>query len=301
MIFFGGIKALLSTDYKVLLAYSSISQLGFIAFGIGSGTVYGLFGSVLHIIAHGLAKTGLFIGSGYLVKEYGTRCIYNFKNVWKKQSFISLTILVSFASLMGIPLLAGYNSKYLIKLGVKNSQLLKMMLHGASLLTVFYASRALWWTIFKDFPWKIKFYTKLGKKKHFFILLVSLLLLLLGVFPNLIMKLELNFHLLKGLRDNLIYILITVIILKKSNWFKVKEKETPSLDLLFTKVYKYSHSLSTKTLEYNSELFFENHLYKWIYNSSHFIHSVLYTDFQSQLLWIPLLLFGLLLWGSLLG
>jgi len=52
MIFYGGIKALEEKNYKLILAYSSISQFGFITLAIGSGNIYGYYGAVLHIIAH---------------------------------------------------------------------------------------------------------------------------------------------------------------------------------------------------------------------------------------------------------
>ncbi|HLV08826.1 MAG TPA: proton-conducting transporter membrane subunit, partial [Halanaerobiales bacterium] len=66
MVFYGGIKALLASNYRVLLGYSSVSQLGYVAIGLGSGFIYGYLGAVLHIVAHGLVKTGLFIGSNSL-------------------------------------------------------------------------------------------------------------------------------------------------------------------------------------------------------------------------------------------
>ncbi len=178
MVSYGGIKALLASDYKVLLAYSSISQLGFIAIGIGSGTTLGYLGSVFHIIAHSLAKTSLFIGSGYLTGLYDSRNIYEFKNAWRRPILINLSIITGFGSLMGTPLLAGFNSKYLIKssfygeqafnikttmplwmnfifakkfiiFNVTDGELVSFILYGLSLLTGLYSIRFLYWGLFK--------------------------------------------------------------------------------------------------------------------------------------------------------
>ena len=305
MIFFGGIKALLATDYKVLLAYSTISQLGYIAVGIGIGSVYSIAGSIIHIIAHGFAKTGLFIGSGYITKEYGTRSIYKIKDAWKKLSFTSITILFSFASLMGLPLLAGYNSKYLIKLGVKEIPFFTIILYGASLLTVFYSIRTLWLVILKDIIKQVNFNlisknfkfhnSEVETHKWLSLLPVILILPVLGIFPSLIVQFE-EFHLLNGIRNNIIYILLVILILQKFDWFKIEEKEAPSLDRIFKNIYELCQSLSTKSIQYNTESFFENHLYRLIYKGARLLHNIIYSDFQSQLLWIPIVLFVLLLW-----
>ncbi|MFW6287315.1 MAG: complex I subunit 5 family protein [bacterium] len=176
MIFYGGLKALQAEDYKVILAYSSISQLGFIAIGIGSGTVYGFLGSILHMIAHSLAKSGLFLGSGYLLKWHESRSIYSFGESWKRPFIINMNILIGFGSVMGFPILTGFNSKYLIKYSFYGDQifnlnsllpeslgLIKMnklaflsagdiitfLLYAGSLLTGLYSLRFLYWGLFR--------------------------------------------------------------------------------------------------------------------------------------------------------
>ncbi|MFP4199274.1 MAG: proton-conducting transporter membrane subunit, partial [Halanaerobium sp.] len=70
MIFYGGIKALEEKNYKLILAYSSISQFGFITLALGSGNIYGYYGAILHIIAHAFAKSTLFNGAGNWIKEF---------------------------------------------------------------------------------------------------------------------------------------------------------------------------------------------------------------------------------------
>ncbi|MFP4661124.1 MAG: complex I subunit 5 family protein [Halanaerobiales bacterium] len=176
MVFYGGIKALRAEDYKVLLAYSSISQLGFIAIGIGSGTVYGFLGALLHMLAHSLSKSGLFIGSGYLLKWHGSRSIYNFGESWKRPFIINMNILVGFGSLMGFPILTGFNSKCLIKYSFYGEQVFNLnslmpeslglikinklallgsgdvityFLYAGGLLTGLYSLRFLYWGLFR--------------------------------------------------------------------------------------------------------------------------------------------------------
>ncbi len=302
MIFYGGIKALLSTDYKVLLAFSTISQLGFIALAIGSGTYYGFLGAIFHIIAHGMAKTTLFIGSGYWLKEYGTRTIYKFKRVFKRQKTNSAATLLALLSLAGFPLLAGYNSKYLIKHAFEHSRFLIMLLHMASILTVLYVIRFLKWG-FGDKPdlhsKNIKGNYLLGLSEKLSLIPALILLIFPGIFPNLILNYfnsNIKFHLLSGSVYVTVYIIIGLILLYKLNWLKVKEKEPPSLDKYFKTGYELIYILSAKTKQFDADVFFEKYLYGKIYNGARILYTRIFVSFQCQLLWIPLLLILLFIW-----
>ncbi len=278
MVFYGGFKALLAADYKVLLAYSSISQLGYIAIGIGSGTIYGYLGSILHIIAHALTKTGLFIGSNNLIREYGSRSIYDFRGAWSRQKLTSLSILFGFGSLMGLPLLAGYNGKYLIKYGFKSELLLTVFLYAGSLLTILYSIRFLYWGIFKDF------FRNQHNSRNEPVLLIHKLVLMAVIFLIVLVGLnaggiiavidefDFNLNLLIGLLEVTILLLVSLIILKGGNWFKTKYSTPPSLDLFFSRVNK------------------------GFYNGGRYLYNLLYQEFQYQLLLIPLFLLFLFLW-----
>ena len=283
MIFLGGLRALTAGNYKVLLAYSTISQLGYIAIGIGSGTVYGYLGGILHILSHGLAKTGLFLGSGFFIKEYETEFLANFKNTWHRQKITSITNLIFFASLIGIPLLAGFNSNYLIKYTFKGNLFITLLLYGASLLTVLYSLRFLYWNLFKDI------FQKKGKQTsttnyqllpiaYLVLLLIAVLLLAQGLtinqFFNILDK-NITYNFWYSFLKTLVFILVSILILVKINWLQPEVKEPPSLDNLFKKVNKY------------------------LYQSGRFLYQLIYQEFQIQLLYIPLFLLLLLIWQFL--
>ena len=288
MVFWGGFKALMATDFKVLLAYSTISHLGYIAIGIGSGTIYGYIGSILHIIVHGFAKTGLFLASGNFIKEYGSKCIYEFKNAWYRQKMTVFTIIVSFGSLMGVPFLAGFSSKYLIKYGLsKGGDIFTYILYGASLLTLLYSLRFLYWSIFRDLlkttvnqiENKVSRH-KLNKIEYPVLLLIIIFLLMQRINAKIIIEnlgLEnFNFNMIKGIIEFSILTLIAIIFLKKIKWLKREQDSHPSLDLLF------------------------NNINKGLYKSARFSYNLIYQNFQFQLLWIPLFLVILFLWQFLI-
>ena len=309
MIFYGGIKALLQTDLKVLLAYSTISQLGFIAIGIGSGSIYGTIGAVFHITAHSLAKTNLFINSGFLEKEYKTRTIYDIDKIWKRSPVSALAIIVSLLSLMGTFFLTGYHSKYFIKYSLKSVIYLKLLFHGASIVTVLYSLRLIWWLWIKNIFNKNKKEGEI-KKRNFSpgeygyssILFLIFALFFTGISPRYIydefFMENINFHFIDGITNYFLYLLLAVLILWKLNWIKTKEKSVPELDDIFKKVNNFLYKISGKFLEYDTGVFFESYLYNSIYKISQSIYNLIYTDFQLQLLWIPTLLMLLYMWIS---
>lgn len=309
MIFYGGIKAVFQTNLKVLLAYSTISQLGFIALGIGSGTFYGTVGAVFHITAHSLAKTGLFINSGFLKKEYHSLSIYDVDNFWKRNKVPAAAIIISLLSLMGTFFLTGYHSKHFIKYSIKGSFYLKLLLHGTGLVTALYSLRLIWWLWLKDLfrksakkAEKIKVDFSPGIFGYTADLVLVLLLLFTGIFPDYIAKIifakKVTFHFLDGLVSYLVYLILGIIILKKFGWVKSKEKEPPSLDMMFENINRYLYNFSSRSLDFDTGVFFESHFYYSIFRGARWLYNKIYTDFQLQLLWIPGLLFLLYGWIS---
>lgn len=219
MVFYGGLRAIRENNYKVILGYSSISQLGFIALGIGSGTKYGYIGAVIHIIAHGLAKTTLFNGAANLIREYGSVLINDFVNCQNRQRVNSLSTFISFLSLMGIPLFVGYNSKHLIKYALDHHPFFIIILHISSIITVLYSLRVLWLTMFKNSKFNFSYFKSDEKCKRNYILslgekLVLLLpvlaLIVFGVFSNQILNINIDFDVLTGLLFSFIYVFIGV-------------------------------------------------------------------------------------------
>jgi len=66
-------SAVIQNDFKRLIAYSSISHMGYVLMGLFSKSIYGLVGSVLLMYAHGLVSAGLFISVGVIYRRYGVR------------------------------------------------------------------------------------------------------------------------------------------------------------------------------------------------------------------------------------
>ncbi len=106
--------ALGQKDIKRMLAYSSISQVGYIVLGIGLGTPLGIAGGLFHLFNHALAKGLLFLTSGSLQQATGTRDLSEMGGLAKKMPITAATNLIGSLSIAGVPPLNGFWSKLII-------------------------------------------------------------------------------------------------------------------------------------------------------------------------------------------
>ncbi|MBU0548385.1 MAG: NADH/ubiquinone/plastoquinone (complex I) [Candidatus Omnitrophica bacterium] len=110
----GVILALSQWDFKRLLAYHSISQIGYVILGIGLGTPLGILGGLFHLFNHSIFKSLLFLNSGAVVYSLGTRDLRKMGGLQEKMPVTSNTNLVASMSIAGIPPFNGFFSKFII-------------------------------------------------------------------------------------------------------------------------------------------------------------------------------------------
>lgn len=120
-IIFAGLTALNQKDYKRLLAYSSISQVGYIMLGFGIGNYYGVVGAIFYILAHGLAKGLLFLTSGSVVHTTGTRDLQKLAGLGERMPTTAWSYRFGALSLVGLPPLVGFFAKLFIIMGAIKS------------------------------------------------------------------------------------------------------------------------------------------------------------------------------------
>ena len=124
-IVYGAWIAIAQRDLKALVAYSSISHLGFIVLGIFAFNSEGLEGSLLQMVNHGIIASALFIIVGILEKKMGTRNLDDFRGLGKAMPLLyGIFMLITLAAL-GLPGLSGFVGEFLILLGVWTSLLLE--------------------------------------------------------------------------------------------------------------------------------------------------------------------------------
>lgn len=112
--FYGAIMALVETDIKRIIAYSSVSQMGYILFGLGTLTFSGVVGATLHVIYHAIVKALLFCCVGWIIKAVGQRNIQYIQGLRKKLPLLTICTVFGALSIAGVPALAIFNSEWLI-------------------------------------------------------------------------------------------------------------------------------------------------------------------------------------------
>ncbi len=120
-IFYGAIAAVGQNDFKRILAYSSISQIGYIILAITTGSVIGYIGAVFHFLNHATFKTTLFVDAAAVEQTTGTTDINELGGLQKQMPFTGVSSIIAFLSAAGIPPLAGFWSKLLIIIAVWQS------------------------------------------------------------------------------------------------------------------------------------------------------------------------------------
>jgi NADH-quinone oxidoreductase subunit M len=116
-IVYGAWVSTVQPDIKKLVAYSSVSHLGFVMLGIFTLTTQGLVGSVIQMVSHGLSTGALFLLVGMIYERRHTRLIADFGGLWAVVPAFSAVFLVAVLSSVGLPGLNGFVGEFLILVG----------------------------------------------------------------------------------------------------------------------------------------------------------------------------------------
>jgi NADH-quinone oxidoreductase subunit L len=141
------VLACVQSDIKRVLAYSTVSQLGYMMAAIGAGFASAGF---LHLLTHGIFKALLFLGAGAVIHAVGTNDIFGMGGLWRRMPQTTIVFVIGTLSLAGVPLFAGFFSKEEILGAVLAGGFpvpFAMLLLGA-FLTAFYMFRVVLVTFF---------------------------------------------------------------------------------------------------------------------------------------------------------
>jgi len=116
-IIYGALVAWVQPDLKKLVAYSSVSHLGFVMLGLAAMNVEGVSGSLYQMLNHGLSTGALFLAVGAIYERRHTRQIADFGGLWKIVPVYSVMLLIAMLSSVGLPGLNGFVGEFLCLLG----------------------------------------------------------------------------------------------------------------------------------------------------------------------------------------
>jgi len=185
-IFFGALAALGQTDFKRLLAYSSISQIGYIMFGLGLGTPMGIAGALFHLLNHATFKSLYFFCAGATEYATGTREINKLGGLSEKMPVTCGASLFASFSLAGIPPFGGFWSKLLIIFAaiLSGNLVLGILVASAGLLTMGYFLKIQRGIFFSKLPEGLKSVKEVPWMMAFAMVFMALLCLGIGlIFP----------------------------------------------------------------------------------------------------------------------
>ncbi len=144
-IIYGALVSLVQTDMKKLVAYSSVSHLGFVVLGIFALTQEGVQGSIIQMVNHGLSTGALFLIVGIIYERRHTRLIADFGGLAKVMPVYSTIFLIVSLSSIGLPGLNGFIGEFLILLGAFHSSFLSHAYAIIAALGVILAAVYLLW------------------------------------------------------------------------------------------------------------------------------------------------------------
>jgi NADH-quinone oxidoreductase subunit L len=139
--------AIVANDLKRVLAYSTVSQLGYMVYAIGTGAV---LASQFHLFSHAIFKALLFLGAGAVIHAVGTRDMRQMGGLGKRMPVVRATFLIGAVALSGLPIFNGFWSKeYILEVGLRHGPILgyAVMLLTAG-LTALYTLRMVSMTFF---------------------------------------------------------------------------------------------------------------------------------------------------------
>ncbi len=142
-IVYGALVAAMQRDIKKLVAYSSVSHLGFVMLGLFAFTPQALSGAVLQMINHGISTGALFLLVGMIYERRHTRQIKDFGGLWEQMPLFGRIFLIVTLSSIALPLTNGFVGEFLILLGSFQSTV-----PGAAWATVIATTGVIWSAVY---------------------------------------------------------------------------------------------------------------------------------------------------------
>jgi NADH-quinone oxidoreductase subunit M len=120
-IVYGACLALVQTDIKKIIAYSSISHLGYVMLGLASLDVIGIQGAIIQMVSHGLTAAGLFLMVGMIYERCHTRELAAYGGLAKALPVYSVFFMILTLAAIGLPTTSGFTGEFLVLLGAFNA------------------------------------------------------------------------------------------------------------------------------------------------------------------------------------
>ncbi len=189
-VFYGAVLACAQHDIKRLVAYTSISHMGFVVIGIYSGSLIALQGVVVQMLAHGVSAGALFILCGELYERLHTRDLRQMGGLWSQIRWLPAFTLFFAAASLGLPGLGNFVGEFLILLGVFKENPLIASLGTAALILAAVYSLLMMQRAFYGESTSSDVYESLTAREIIMVVMLMCALLGLGVYPQPVLDLS---------------------------------------------------------------------------------------------------------------
>jgi NADH-quinone oxidoreductase subunit M len=195
--FYGGAMALMQDDIKRVFAYSSISQMGYLLFGIGSMSTLGLAGAEMMYVSHALGKGLLFMTAGVLIVQVGARHLSKLGGLAGKMPITAVCAFIGALTIMGVPPTSGFMGEWMLFYGVLETALeegddLRTLLFALGLIATVLTMSYILWMFKRIFLGKIPKNLSKVKDGSWYMLAPMMVLagftIVVGIYPDIFLQ-----------------------------------------------------------------------------------------------------------------
>ncbi len=198
-IIYGALNALAQTDLKRLIAYSSVSHMGFVLLGIASQTTEGISGAVMQMLSHGFLSAMLFFLVGVIYTRVHDRYIYNFRGLASLMPAFTVFVMIAFFASLGLPGFSAFIGEAFSLIGAFTSASVNGLLPGwmaiCGSIGILLSAAYFLWTLQRMFFGEIRLaggeawrsaLTDVNFREKAALIPLALFALILGVMPSLV-------------------------------------------------------------------------------------------------------------------
>ena len=199
-IIYGALCALAMNDLKKLIAYSSVSHMGFVLLGLASLTAEGVNGAIYMMFSHGIISAMLFLVVGVIYDRAHDRMILNFRGLAKRMPVYTTFVVIAFFASLGLPGFSGFIAELLVLVGGFSSPdvtgLLPRWLTVVAVLGLLLAAAYYLWALQRMFFGKYWIFpelrekailTDLNTREYIMLVPLAILAFVFGIFPHLLL------------------------------------------------------------------------------------------------------------------
>ena len=194
---YGGAMALMQDDLKRFLAYSSISQMGYLLFGIGSMSAYGLAGAEMMYVTHAIGKGILFMMAGIIIVKVGTRSFSKLGGLAGKMPITAVCAVIGALTIMGVPPTSGFMGEWIMFYGaletaIAEGSTVRAVAFGLGLVATALTMSYMLWMLKRVFFGKLPENLQHVKEGSWYMTIPMMVLagfsIVVGIYPDIFLK-----------------------------------------------------------------------------------------------------------------